>query len=160
MFVFRSNTLPLAFLFLSIACGKTASIEETPTAEAPVVTPMKRPDPAPNPSDAVPETAPGSQDSPKGPDPKVMYADCRERVEMPESSGECKSDADCAPVGCAGEVCTSKVAGQGLATTCEMRPCFQALDTCGCREGLCSWSLKAEVPAMPPTAKPVQLRPR
>ena len=79
--------------------------------------------------------------------PQALYERCRSRVEGRESAGECETDADCMATGCSGEVCLTKEMAQGLATTCEMLPCFEVLDTCGCVEGVCSWSLKDSVPA-------------
>ena len=33
-------------------------------------------------------------------------------------------------------------AAADIITTCERLPCFQRLDTCGCHEGVCSWTVK------------------
>jgi eight-cysteine-cluster-containing protein len=76
-------------------------------------------------------------------DPVELYQSCKTRVEGPEETGECRIDADCATAGCSGEVCATKEAVAGLMSTCEVRPCFAALDTCGCIEGVCSWTLKS-----------------
>ena len=77
--------------------------------------------------------------------PASLYAQCRERVEMPEAAGECKTAADCGASGCGGEVCAATVHG-AIMSTCEVRQCFSVLDTCGCVDGRCVWSLRAEVP--------------
>lgn len=54
------------------------------------------------------------------------------------SFGECETEADCAPAGCSGEVCSSD---STLITTCELRP--DAPDTgvftCGCVDQKCVW---------------------
>ena len=90
--------------------------------------------------------APPSTASTEAWTPQTLYATCRDRVEQPEADAECSTDADCAPTGCSSEVCTTAEAGAGMMTTCGIEPCFQILDTCGCIEGRCSWSLKDEVP--------------
>ena len=96
-----------------------------------------------------------------GPDPQALYAACRARVEGEEAAGECAADRDCAPAGCGGEVCVgAAVAAAGVMTTCEQRPCFQALDQCTCQQGQCRWTVKATVPAAPPHARPGPLRAR
>jgi len=84
----------------------------------------------------------GSVGSGPSKDAAALYAQCEDRLEQPESEGECSSDADCAPAGCSGERCITKAAAKDLMGTCEMLPCFQVVDTCGCVEGRCRWSLK------------------
>jgi len=32
-------------------------------------------------------------------------------------------------------------------TTCEILPCFQAVEACGCHEGVCTWNVRAEMPS-------------
>lgn len=86
-----------------------------------------------------------------------LYEGCRARVEGLEAAGECVTDADCARTGCSGEVCVAAATAGEVVTTCEVLPCFAALDACGCHEGVCGWSLKAPalrkfplpLPAMP-----------
>ena len=91
-------------------------------------------------------------------DPADLYATCKDRVEGPSAAGECTTDADCVTAGCSGEVCAAKASAEGLMTTCEIRPCFAALDTCGCVEGVCSWALKeGPVSPLPGGGQPVQL---
>jgi eight-cysteine-cluster-containing protein len=56
------------------------------------------------------------------------------------AAAECRSDADCAPTGCSGQIC----AAESRVTTCEFREeyaCYQdrAITTCGCRGGQCAW---------------------
>lgn len=80
--------------------------------------------------------------------PRTIYEACRERVEGPEAAGECATDADCAKAGCSGEVCVTAATAADLTTTCDVLDCFRVLDTCGCVEGVCSWSVK--VPTEPP----------
>lgn len=85
------------------------------------------------------------------PSPEKLYAMCEERVEQPQADGECTSDDDCTRSGCSGEVCTTVAGAEGMNTTCEGKLCFQVLDTCGCVEGQCRWSL---LDALPPNAIP------
>ena len=72
----------------------------------------------------------------------VMYEQCRDRVEGRQMPSECTTDADCVATGCSGEVCLPRSMADGLVTTCEVLPCFAVLDSCGCVEGSCSWSVK------------------
>ena len=74
-------------------------------------------------------------------DPAGAYAQCKERVEGPETAGECSTDADCAKAGCSKEVCVSTATAADFNTTCDTQACFRALDSCGCVEGVCSWTL-------------------
>ncbi len=89
------------------------------------------------------EPAPAEVLAPHAPklEPKVLYADCKERVEGPEADGECTADADCTRAGCAQEVCLPAAQAAELMTTCEDKLCYQALDACGCHEGRCTWTL-------------------
>ena len=87
--------------------------------------------------------------------PASLYEQCRGRVEGRESPGECDTDADCTATGCSGEVCVTQEAAAGMMTTCEMLKCFEALDTCGCVEGVCSWSLKDSVGVGQPLPVPL-----
>ena len=87
------------------------------------------------------------------PSPEELYATCEARVEGPSVEGECASDADCGTAGCAAEVCTTRTAAADVTTTCENKLCFSILDTCGCVDGQCSWSIKD---AVPPEALPVR----
>jgi len=104
-------------------------------------------------SDGTPARASDDELSPKKmPSPEELYAMCEARVEEPRVDGECTSDADCGTAGCAGEVCTTKAATADVMTTCENKICFSILDTCGCVDGQCSWSIKA---AVPPEATPI-----
>lgn len=104
--------------------------------------PVDQPGPVPAP---VPVAAPEPSPVDVG-TPQSLYAECTDRVELPQKAAECKADADCATSGCGNEVCTTATEKANVVTTCEDRLCFKVLDTCGCHEGLCSWSLKATVP--------------
>lgn len=93
---------------------------------------------------------------------------CVERVEGASTSGECADDAGCTKAGCSQEVCVPTQAVADIMTTCERLPCFQRLDTCGCHEGVCSWTLKAGptltqlpglVPAAPAPVEPAPVDP-
>lgn len=81
----------------------------------------------------------------EAPTPQSLYETCRDRVEGVETDGECETDADCARAGCGSEVCLPAKLAVDVMTTCEVRPCFSVLDTCGCNEGRCNWTLKTEI---------------
>ncbi|MEQ1567284.1 MAG: hypothetical protein ABMA64_16705 [Myxococcota bacterium] len=134
-----------------IGCAGPGKSTETPT-DAPV----DAPDPVPAPA----EPAPVATQT-----PQALYDECVGRVEQPQADAECKVDADCAPAGCGNEVCTTAAEKANVMTTCEDKLCFKVLDTCGCHDGHCTWTLKAEVPAaqipvnplpssLPPTPPP------
>jgi eight-cysteine-cluster-containing protein len=101
--------------------------------------------------DAVTDQAPEPEPAPEPPPvptatPAALYAECEQRVEGPQKDAECTTDADCGTAGCGNEVCTSTAEKANVMTTCEDKLCFKILDACGCHEGKCTWSLKAEVP--------------
>lgn len=143
-----------AAMVLSMGCARKDPAPPSPSlaVDAAVAPAAEAPAPPPPPA-STDATAPSSttaaqaSDAPMA-DPATLYETCRGRVEGPERDGECESDADCATAGCSGEVCATADAVAGLMTTCEVRPCFAALDACGCVEGRCSWSLK-EGPVSP-----------
>ena len=81
-------------------------------------------------------------------DPAQLYGSCKQRVEGAEAAGECKVDADCARAGCSKEVCVTATLAPTVNTMCDTQPCFAVLDTCGCHEGLCSWTIKT-TPSVP-----------
>jgi eight-cysteine-cluster-containing protein len=120
-------------LYLIVASLWACSEAPTPPVEPPPEPPEKVEPP--------PDEAQPGQPSPEG-----LYARCEERVEQPQVEGECSSDDDCVRAGCSREVCTSASSAEGLNTTCEGRVCFAVLDTCGCVEGTCRWSLKKALP--------------
>lgn len=96
---------------------------------------------------SVPVSPPGAPVVPAAITPamltaQTLYGACRERVEQPESAGECGIDSDCVAVGCSKEVCVSNRIANEIATSCTTQPCFPYLDHCGCHAGLCEWSLK------------------
>lgn len=103
--------------------------------------------PAPAPE---PEVAPEPAPAPEVATPQALYEECRDRVEGPQAEGECQTDADCKATGCGSEVCTTVAEAANVMTTCEDKPCFQVLDACGCHEGQCTWTVKAELPAAAP----------
>lgn len=116
-------------LWLSMAaCGGNGKKETEP--------PMPPPAPAPAPAPAPTAVA----------TPAELYAQCKDRMELPQAEGECKTDADCATAGCGGEVCTTVAAKAEVMTTCEERLCFKVVDTCGCHDGQCTWTLLDKVP--------------
>ncbi|MFK7928838.1 MAG: hypothetical protein AB8H79_11665 [Myxococcota bacterium] len=79
--------------------------------------------------------------------PADFYAQCKDRLERPEEAGECSQDSDCAAAGCSAEKCITKTAAADLMGTCEVLPCFDAVDVCSCSAGTCSWSIKDAMPA-------------
>jgi eight-cysteine-cluster-containing protein len=86
--------------------------------------------------------------------PRALYAACQDRVEGAGASGECASDADCARAGCASEVCVAAKQAPEVMTGCDVLDCFSVLDSCGCHDGLCTWTLK--LPAPGPTPLPAR----
>ena len=91
-------------------------------------------------------------------DPQALYAPCRVRVEGPEADGECSADADCVKGGCSGEVCATPKSLEGMMGTCEVLPCFEVLQACGCNDGRCTWTVGPA--AAGSGAPPVVLPPR
>lgn len=154
---------PTLLLSLLIACGnKTAPMPENPPDGA---AEQEAPD---GENDGAADGEDPNEDGEKPdaetekPTPQSLYEECFDRVEGRQAEGECTTDEDCVPVGCSKETCVTKaVAEEGAMSTCEDRLCFKVLDTCGCNEGQCSWSLKAEVPEMVAPAKlpPTRLPP-
>jgi eight-cysteine-cluster-containing protein len=96
-----------------------------------------------------PTVAPPAEVAPVSASPEGLYAECRDRVEGPEAAGECAADADCGRTGCGSEVCTTSAEVANVMTTCEDRPCFAVLDTCGCHDGRCTWTVRPAGPAAP-----------
>jgi eight-cysteine-cluster-containing protein len=84
-----------------------------------------------------------------GGDPQSLYQSCLSRVEGRGKPGECSTDADCTKAGCSQEMCIARAEAAGVMSTCEVRPCFAVLDSCGCQAGQCTWSLKSEAPVIP-----------
>jgi len=155
-----NRALAILLAGLVIGCKGTAPsdpVDETPAS----ITPAEPVDDAccsvdPAPAEPLPtELVPPGAELPAEPVPSLadeaaatpaaMYAACRERVEQPEAAGECKTAADCGVSGCGGELCAAKSHG-AISSTCEVRACFQVLDSCGCVDGRCTWSLKAAIP--------------
>ena len=133
------NHFSLVFL-LAVACSKPKGSSVDPgTAAHPEIPPVEEVVDAP----------------PLQRTPAELYAQCLGRVEGSDADGECMVDADCATGGCGSEVCTSAEEAKGMMTTCEQRACFAALDSCGCHQGKCQWSLKAADRMPPPLRRPV-----
>ncbi|HNH46402.1 MAG TPA: hypothetical protein PKY30_05165 [Myxococcota bacterium] len=80
-------------------------------------------------------------ESPTPQDAASLYNACMQRVEGTQTAGECTTDADCAIAGCSREVCVPAAKAGEIITTCEVLPCFSVLSACGCKEGLCSWTV-------------------
>ncbi len=120
---------------LLAACGGNAkkSTPDVPSDDGVA----KEPAPEPIPAEPAP-----TEMTPRG-----LYDQCVDRVEQPQADGECTTDADCKTAGCGREVCTTTTEAANVMTTCDVKLCFSILETCGCNEGLCNWSLKTEIPA-------------
>lgn len=117
-----------AYLAVLLACAGVRGAAEPTPAEAPRT--------------AAVETVIPVEAAATAPTATNLYEGCRARVEGVEAAGECATDADCARTGCSGEVCVAAANAGEVMTTCEVLPCFAALDACGCHEGVCSWTLK------------------
>lgn len=123
----------MLLLIALLACPPVASPPPEPTAPAA---------PAPPEPPVVQEPAALPAASPSAAE---LYTACHDRMELPEADGECNTNADCAPIGCGGEVC-AKAGTTGLMFTCEDRPCFHVVEACGCHAGRCNWSLSDDPP--------------
>ncbi len=138
-------------LILLIGCSGKNNTPETKPAPEPVEAAAPTPAPEPEPEAEAPEK----------PTPQGLYDECKERVEGRQKEGECTTDADCKTAGCGSEVCTTVADAAEVMTTCEGKLCFKILDTCGCHEGMCSWTIKDEMPEMkgpkPATKLPTKL---
>ena len=141
MFV-HSRTLSI--LLLSACVQRPSTV---PVASEAV--PMER-----EPVAAAPGSGPGLGGAPS--DPQSLYEGCRERVEGTETDGECVADADCVKTGCSGELCIAKSAAEGVKSTCEVRTCFQVLESCTCQGGHCRWVVGVRKPAPDEGALDVQ----
>ena len=138
-------------LFLLIACSGKNANPEAEAANEPVADAEPAPEPAAEPVDVKTEI----------PSPQELYDSCQERVEGRQKEGECTVDADCKTAGCGSEVCTTVANAAEVMTTCEDKICFKILDTCGCNEGMCTWTIKDKLPVMggaqPATKLPTKL---
>lgn len=154
MTLHRLSTALLAVLLLG-GCTKDgpsetpgeAAAPAEPAPEAPAAT---EPAPAePTPATTIDEGVTPVADPPPGTSvtPAQLYEGCRDRVEGPQTAGECKTDADCAPAGCSREMCVAAASAADIMGTCEILPCFQVLDTCGCHDGQCTWTVKGDAPS-------------
>lgn len=150
-------------LLFTLACAKDPAPTEPPAGE---VTSAEEPadeggqevddgagSARPRDGQASPTTGDGGSQPAKGPpkfggnidvtaDPVAAYNMYRDRLEGPEAEGECSADADCARAGCSSEVCVPADRAAEINTTCEVLPVFTVLDTCGCIESRCSWTVK------------------
>ena len=125
---------------------------------------VQRPSTVPGAPEAAPAergtvaAAPGSGSGVDGAplDPQSLYEGCRDRVEGTETDRECAQDADCVKTGCSSELCIAKSAAAGVMSTCEVRTCFQVLESCTCQQGHCRWVVGARKPAPDEGALDVQ----
>jgi eight-cysteine-cluster-containing protein len=91
--------------------------------------------------------------------PEELYKSCEPRVEGPSTPNECTKDSDCASTGCSNEVCMLATKAAEIMTTCDIQICFSVLSSCGCKEGLCSWTIAANARPMPVIFTPSELNP-
>ena len=135
--------MPLAPVAFLVVCCSVLGCSTTPSEPAATVAASTASSTGSVPFEPVaadPSTVPSVTDLS---DPQAAYEQCRERVEGPESDGECTTDSDCTTGGCSGELCATPASLEGMMSTCEMLPCFRVLDSCGCNEGRCSWTVAA-----------------
>ncbi len=143
-------------LALFLACSGPRAAAELPASDAPA--PLADPvstvaDPVStvaDPVSTVAELGGAAEPAPLGdakPTPAQSYAACKDRLEGPQAAGECTTDAECVTVGCSSEVCTATTKAPDVMTTCEILPCFSAVEGCGCHEGMCTWNVRSEMPA-------------
>lgn len=140
------------FMACLLACAPACQKSEPVSPVAPVAGPIPSEVPAEAPAatsdDArtdAPAQAPNFAGGKGGAPipPAELYAACKTRVEGADRAGECASDADCKRAGCSQEMCISAAeAREGVMSTCEVRPCFEVLEACGCNEGVCSWTVE------------------
>ncbi|MDP2312664.1 MAG: hypothetical protein Q8P41_07150 [Pseudomonadota bacterium] len=146
-------------LALFLACSGPRSAADLPPTDVPPATVAEDAPPVPPvadgtaPGDVVLVDGPTAPSDPKQPGasplrPAEAYAGCRDRLEGPQAAGECTTDADCTKAGCSSEVCVANANRDEVMTTCEVLACFGAVDSCGCHDGMCSWTLKSEMPPM------------
>jgi eight-cysteine-cluster-containing protein len=133
------RSLPVAAVLALVACGGNGKKDRSPDGERPI--PVAAPAPLP-----VAPVAPVAAAE----TPAELYASCKDRMENPQAAGECKADADCAKAGCSMEVCTTAAQSKEINTICDSKPCFKVVDACGCHDGMCTWTLKSEVPPAAP----------
>jgi eight-cysteine-cluster-containing protein len=139
----------LSLVCLLVACGGNGKKSDAGKDPEPVPT-APTPAPAPAPAPAPTQT------------PQELYASCQDHLEGAQADGECKTDADCGVGGCGKEICTTAAkAAEGVMGACVEMPCYKVVDSCGCHEGKCTWTLKATVPpapaggnSLPPTLPP------
>jgi len=150
-------------MMIALGCAKDPAPAETPAADNPTIEAPAEDKSTDKPGDkagdngrtrgdgAGPGDKPGGDAGKPAPpnfggnvdvsgDPKGSFEKYRDRLEGQEAAGECAADSECAPAGCSQEVCVP--AGAEITTTCEVLPVYTILDTCGCVETKCQWSLK------------------
>lgn len=144
----------LALLFACATPRSDAPVAMEAVAASPVSEPPAVATP-PAAAEALPAVVPGADTvpSPQG-GTREPGALCKERVEGASTPGECATAADCARAGCSQEVCVPATAAGDVMTTCEILPCFQMLDTCGCHEGVCAWTFREPAPRPLPPSLP------
>jgi eight-cysteine-cluster-containing protein len=138
-------------LAVLLACAGPKTVSESPAPPAPTVTEGAPADPGvPTSLDGMADggTPGGAPGGGAARSPREAYEGCRDRVEGEDTPGECATDADCAPAGCGHEMCIPAARAGDVMSTCEVLPCFAVLDTCGCHAGVCTWTVKAELPPL------------
>ncbi len=127
------------------ASTSTVAAVDAAIAQAEPATVPEATEPAGDPPQGEPPELPVD-----GPTPQMLYDQCHDRMEGAQADGECSTDADCGTAGCSQEVCVPASKTGDVITTCEILPCFGAVEACGCHEGLCTWSLKEQLGPMLP----------
>lgn len=75
------------------------------------------------------------------------FARLEDRTAVPAFEfGICNSNADCAPAGCEGSICSPNDE-PSICMTGPLAQCFASIpaDHCGCNEGVCRWERSAPV---------------
>ena len=157
----RVRVLLVAVCALVLSCGEQTNATPPPTAAGDAPTAVEVAEPTPT-VEAVTE-APAPVETTEQERAASLYTECLDRVEGTDRAGECVADSDCKAAGCSGEVCVNAVDACGIMTTCEVLPCFQVLESCGCvfpsssdagapkEGGVCQWTLgtRGGRPAIP-----------
>ena len=77
-----------------------------------------------------------------------LYEGCRDRLELRRVTNECVQDST-APKAVVEVNYASQDVAKTMGSTCEVRPCFATLNSCGCQAGKCQWTLKEGIIIQP-----------
>lgn len=132
-----TGVLVAAWMSVVACAGPHGAAEPVPVVTEPAASA------APADASSGPTASRTAEAASSGPTPQALYAQCSGRVEGVSAAGECASDADCTRAGCSGEVCVATANKATAVTTCEILPCFDVLQSCGCVDGMCAWTVGA-----------------